>query len=111
MTYPVGATPVHLRLFLAILVTSLIGGLAFAALYHVLHDLSYRGLVESLASISCRAIFAALLATMLSYILLFANDFSALYYARATPPLGSTLLASFCGYALGNFIGLGPHCV
>jgi phosphatidylglycerol lysyltransferase len=107
VTYPVGATPAHLRLFLAVSATSLIGGLALAALYHFLHDLSYRGLIESLASISCRAISAALLATMLSYILLFANDFSALYYARAAPPLGATLLASFCGYALGNFIGLG----
>ena len=52
-------------------------------------------------------IVAALAATAIDFVVLFGNDFGALRYAGATPPVTSTLLASFCGYALGNFIGFG----
>ncbi len=52
-------------------------------------------------------IVAALAATAVNFVVLFANDFGAVRYAGATPPVTSTLLASFCGYALGNFIGFG----
>jgi phosphatidylglycerol lysyltransferase len=83
------------------------GGFAIAALHHVLHDVSYRGLIDSLAAMSSWVIVAALAATAVDFVVLFANDFGALRYARAAPPVTSTLLASFCGYALGNFIGFG----
>ena len=83
------------------------GGLAIAALHHVLHDVNYRGLIDSLAAMSSWVIVAALAATAVDFVVLFANDFGALRYARAAPPVTSTLLASFCGYALGNFIGFG----
>jgi phosphatidylglycerol lysyltransferase len=97
----------RLRCLLAISATISIGGLAVAALHHVLHDISYRGLGDSLASMSSWVIVAALAATAANFVVLFANDFGALRYAGATPPVTSTLLASFCGYALGNFIGFG----
>jgi phosphatidylglycerol lysyltransferase len=83
------------------------GGLAVAALYHLLHDISYRGLIDGLASMSSWVIIAALAATAVDFVVLSANDFGALRYARANPPVTSTLMASFCGYALGNFIGFG----
>jgi len=83
------------------------GGLAVAALHHVLHDVSYRGLIDSLAVMSRWVIVVVLAATAIDFVVLFANDFGALRYARAAPPVTSTLLASFCGYALGNFIGFG----
>ena len=83
------------------------GGLAVAALHHVLHDVSYRELIDSLAAMSSWVIVAVLTATAVDFVVLFANDFAALRYARAAPPVTSTLLASFCGYALGNFIGFG----
>ena len=41
-------------------------------------------------------IVAALAATAVNFVVLFANDFGALRYAGATPPVTSTLLASFC---------------
>jgi phosphatidylglycerol lysyltransferase len=88
-------------------VTVSMGGLAVAALYHFLHDISYRGLIDSLASMSSWVIVAALAVTAVDFVVLFANDFGALRYAGASPPVTSTLLASFCGYALGNFIGFG----
>src|SRR5271169_6099353 len=102
-----GPASTRLRCLLAISATMSIGGLAVAALHQVLHDISYRGLIDSLASMSSWVIVAALAATAVNFVVLFANDFGALRYAGATPPVASTLLASFCGYALGNFIGFG----
>lgn len=46
-------------------------------------------------------------ATMLSYLALFGYDLSGLRYARVRLPLKTVLLASFCGFAVGNTIGLG----
>ena len=63
-----------------------------AALYHLL---------------SSWVIVPALAVTAVDFVVLFANDFGALRYAGASAPVTSTLLASFCGYALGNFIGFG----
>jgi phosphatidylglycerol lysyltransferase len=50
---------------------------------------------------------AALAATVVSYVALFGYDLSGLCYARARPPLLSAVLASFCGYAIGNAVGFG----
>jgi len=105
VTLPMGAA--SLRRLLAVSATISMGGLAVAALCHLLHDVSYRGLIDSLAAMSSWVIVAVLAATAVDFVVLFANDFGALRYARAAPPVTSTLLASFCGYALGNFIGLG----
>ena len=100
-----GVAPRRLYCALAILATVAIGGLTVAALHHALHDISYRGLMDSLASTRGPIIAAALAATAASFIVALANDFVALRYARAGSPIVSTMLASFCGYALGNFIG------
>jgi phosphatidylglycerol lysyltransferase len=102
-----GAASARLRHLLAVSATISMGALAVFALCHVLHDISYRGLIDSLASMSSWVIVAALAATAIDFVVLFGNDFGALRYAGATPPVTSTLLASFCGYALGNFIGFG----
>ena len=39
------------------------GGLGVAALYHLLHDVSYRGLIDSLATMSSWVIVVVLAAT------------------------------------------------
>lgn len=85
----------------------IIGGLVLFALYEMTRDVDYRALVGSLRAMPGHVILAALGATVASYAAFLANDLSALRYAAARPPLKSTLLASFCGYALGNAIGLG----
>ena len=92
MTLPKGAASARLRRLLAISATISIGGLGVAALYHLL---------------SSWVIVAALAVTAVDFVVLFANDLGALRYAGASAPVTSTLLASFCGYALGNFIGFG----
>jgi phosphatidylglycerol lysyltransferase len=107
VTPSTGVASTRSRRLLVISAIISIGGLAFAALHHVLQDISYRGLSDSLASMSSWVIVAALAATALDFVVLSGNDFGALRYAGASPPVTSTLLASFCGYALGNFIGFG----
>ena len=105
MTLPSGTTSRRLYRALAIIATVAIGGLTVAALHHAAQDISYRSLMDSLASTRGTVIAAALAATAASFIVALANDFLALRYARAGSPIVSTMLASFCGYALGNFIG------
>jgi phosphatidylglycerol lysyltransferase len=97
------------RLFyvLGISATFCIAGLTVAALRHALHDTSYRDVIDSLTSIRGTIIASALAATAASFVVALANDFMALRYARARSPVVSTILASFCGYALGNFVGFG----
>jgi phosphatidylglycerol lysyltransferase len=85
----------------------IIGGLIVIALSRIVRDVSYEALMATLRSMPPRAIAAALAATVTSYVALMANDFSALRYARAKPPLTALLLASFCGNVLGNVVGLG----
>jgi phosphatidylglycerol lysyltransferase len=81
--------------------------LVLLALYNIARGISYDELAESLRAIPPKAILAALAATVGSYAVLLANDATALRYARAKPPVTAILLASFCGYALGNAVGLG----
>lgn len=102
-----GTKPSRPRRVLAAAAIVAIAGLAAAALYQGLHDISYRALSESLRSIPQAALAAALIATVASYGVLVANDFCALRYAGSAPPRITILLASFCGYGLGNVIGLG----
>ena len=99
------AASASLRRLLAVSATISMGGLAAAALHHLLQNVSYRGLIDSLAAMSSWVIVGALAATAVDFVVLSANDFAALHYARAAPPIAATLLASFCGYAIGNFIG------
>lgn len=51
--------------------------------------------------------FFAIAATAVSYLALFGYDLSGLRYAKARPPFSSVVLASLCGYAIGNAVGLG----
>ena len=91
-----------------LLISVAVGGvLVLLALYNIARGISYDELAESLRAIPPKAILAALAATVGSYAVLLANDATALRYARAKPPVTAILLASFCGYALGNAVGLG----
>jgi phosphatidylglycerol lysyltransferase len=107
LTLSTGAAPHRVYCVLAISATVSIGGLTVAALYNALHDISYRDLIDSLTSMRSSIIAAALAATAASYVVALANDFVALRYADACSPIASTIPASFCGYALGNFVGFG----
>src|SRR5580658_1660124 len=69
--------------------------------------IDFRLLVATLRATPAASLAAALAATALSYLGLIGYDVSALRYARAHAPLKTALLASFCGFAIGNSVGLG----
>ena len=70
-------------------------------------QIDFHLLVSALRATSTSGLAAALAATALSYLALVGYDVSGLRYARARAPLKSILLASFCGFAVGNCVGLG----
>jgi phosphatidylglycerol lysyltransferase len=89
------------------LVVCVVAGLAFWGLERALADVSGAALIAALRATPASALLLAVAATGVSYLTLFGYDLSGLAYARARPPLLSALLASFCGYAIGNAVGFG----
>jgi phosphatidylglycerol lysyltransferase len=69
--------------------------------------ISVHAVAAALRSTPTSALLTAVAATVVSYVTLFGYDFSGLRYAHARPPLSSIILASFCGYGIGNAVGFG----
>jgi hypothetical protein len=93
---------------------SLIGAAAVALVGMVLWGLqkasagiSFDAIVAGIRATSPTALLGSFAATFLSFIALLGYDLSGLRYAGARPPFTAALLASFCGFAIGNTVGLG----
>ncbi len=84
-----------------------LGGSILWGLQKATSDISFDAVVLALRATRPSALLTALGATTVSYIALFGYDLSGLRYARARLPLRIVLVASFCGYAIGNTVGLG----
>ena len=69
--------------------------------------ISFDALVAALRATSPTALLGSLAATFLSFVALLGYDLSGLRYTGARPPVTAALLASFCGFAIGNMVGLG----
>jgi phosphatidylglycerol lysyltransferase len=69
--------------------------------------ISFDAMVATLRATSPSALLASVAATFLSFVALLGYDLSGLRYVGARPPLTAALLASFCGFAIGNTVGLG----
>src|SRR6516225_8805192 len=69
--------------------------------------ISFDALVAALRATSPTALLGSLAATFLSFAALLGYDLSGLRYAGARPPFTAAFLASFCGFAIGNTVGLG----
>ncbi len=80
---------------------------AFWGLEKAAAGISFHAVVAALRATPRSALLTALAATAASFATLLGYDLSGLRYARARPPLSSAVLASFCGYAIGNAVGLG----
>jgi phosphatidylglycerol lysyltransferase len=74
---------------------------------HLSGALNYHALVHAMRHTPASAIALASLMTVFSYLTLLATDWCAARYARVKPRRRVLLLASFCGYALGNAAGFG----
>ena len=101
---PLNGTCRHLAVGLAALA---LVGFALWGLERAAEGISFHAVVTALRATPPSALLMALAATVASYATLFGYDLSGLRYARARPPLSSAFLASFCGYAIGNAVGLG----
>jgi phosphatidylglycerol lysyltransferase len=93
-------------LFLA-LGTLAVGGVILWGLQKATADISFYAVVIALRATRPSALLMALAATVASYAALLGYDLSGLRYTGARLPLRIVLLASFCGYAIGNAVGLG----
>jgi phosphatidylglycerol lysyltransferase len=83
------------------------GGMLIWGINREIYQIDFHLLVSALRATPTSSLAAALAATALSYLALVGYDASGLRYARARAPLKTILLASFCGFAVGNCIGLG----
>jgi phosphatidylglycerol lysyltransferase len=85
-----------------------VGGLAIALIHSLSHDLDYRAMVRALRQLPISAIALSIGATAASFIALIGREYCGMRYVgvRVTPTI--LAVASFCGNALGNAIGLGP---
>jgi phosphatidylglycerol lysyltransferase len=94
----------HLAIGLAALA---LAGFALWGLERAAAGISFHAVAAALRGTPISALLMALAATVASYTTLFGYDLSGLRYAGARPPLSLAFLASFCGYAIGNAVGLG----
>jgi phosphatidylglycerol lysyltransferase len=95
------------RLWFFAFVLAVLGGMVLWGIEKEARQIDFQLLVSSLRATSPASLAAALASTALSYLALVGYDVSGLRYARARAPLKTILLASFCGFAIGNSIGLG----
>lgn len=84
-----------------------LGGLVLWGIRKATAQIDFQLLVSALRATPPASLAAAVGATALSYLALVGYDVCGLRYARARVPLGTILLASFCGFAIGNSVGLG----
>jgi phosphatidylglycerol lysyltransferase len=84
-----------------------LGGVVLWGVAKATAQIDFQVLVSALRATPLTNIAAALAATALSYLSLVGYDICGLSYARARAPLRTVLLASFCGFAIGNSVGLG----
>ena len=95
------------RVSFAVFLAIAFSGMLIWGIKKEIAQIDFHLLVSALRATSTSGLAAALAATALSYLALVGYDVSGLRYARARAPLKSILLASFCGFAVGNCVGLG----
>ncbi len=88
-----------------------LGGMVIWGIEKEAAQIDFQLLVSALRATSSVRLAAALATTALSYLALVGYDISGLRYARAHAPLRTILLASFCGFAIGNSLAWVPSPV
>jgi hypothetical protein len=83
--------------------------MALFALHHLSEELDYNAVATALAAKSWGTMAAAVLAAALSYAAMMGYDLSAVRHVGPVPPVPRRIaaLASFCGFALSNSMGVG----
>ena len=84
-----------------------LGGMVLWGLQKASAGINFDAVVAGIRATSPTALLGSFAATYLSFIALLGYDLSGLRYAGARSPFTAALLASFCGFAIGNTVGLG----
>ena len=87
-------------------VTLLMFGIALIACHHMLSELDIYALHDSVLSTPPSALFGALGATVVGFVILLGYEWSASRYAGADLKPGSLALGGFTAFAIGNAVGL-----
>ncbi len=106
MDSPGGIISRRMRNFLMAGVGLLIFALALTFVWNVLHEYSFRQIINSILSIPASAVALAILATIISYASISVYDYMALPYTEKRMPLTKTVFTSFCAYAISNSLGM-----
>jgi phosphatidylglycerol lysyltransferase len=96
-----------IRRFGPALLIAAICATALPALYHLAQGLDYQATVDQIRAFGWSLISLAILLSFGSFAALIGYDHSALRYVGRRVPAKIVALASFCGYALGNVLGIG----
>ena len=79
---------------------------ALAAIHHILGEVSYTQLIAELTTLTYAQLGLAVLFTIASFLALSGYDWAALVYIGRRLPYHTVALATFCGYAFANTVGL-----
>jgi phosphatidylglycerol lysyltransferase len=82
-------------------------GLIIALVHRLSRDLEYHAIVRALSHVPVSAVGISVTATALSFVALIGREICAVRYAGTRVAVPILLIASFCGNALGNAVGLG----
>ena len=80
---------------------------ALAAIHNILGEVSYAQLIAELTTLTYAQLGLAVLFTIASFLALSGYDWAALAYIGRRLPYHTVALATFCGYAFANTVGLG----
>ncbi|MCF5637935.1 hypothetical protein GIV52_26385, partial [Pseudomonas syringae] len=84
----------------------LLFGLALIACRHMLVEMDWYALHDSLFAVPLPALGGALLAAVVGYVILMGYELSASRYANVDLPVKTLLLGGFTSFAIGNAVGL-----
>lgn len=91
---------------LGVLVVLVVLALTTWALWRLIHGVSAEDVGHAIAQLPGRALIESALFTAGGFLALVGYDWSALHYVGRRLPLRTVAYASFCGFAIGNSVGL-----
>jgi phosphatidylglycerol lysyltransferase len=96
-----------IRRFGPALLTGTVFATALLALYPLVQGFDYQATVDQVRAFGWSRLLRSILLSFSSFAALIGYDYSALRYVGRQVPAKIIALASFCGYALGNVLGIG----
>lgn len=94
------------KAFLMVVVGLTVFALALTFIWNVLHEYTFNQIAGSVLSIPASALLLSVAAMAVSFAGISVYDYMALPYTEKRMPLGKTIFASFCAFAISNSLGM-----